>query len=368
MAKKTKTPTAAFTPGIFMQIEPCPARGKWVDSIFDDPDYYFEEKLDGDRRIGQFVDGEVRLTGRRISDVDGLYVEKSDRVPHISKSVAPDSLTVLADDNYRGDVDRMLEGRVNKLDGTILDGECVISEQQIRDIVASGVTVGGLSKFCTSIMGSLCGDAVRKQLERGFMRWIVFDCLAYKGKDIRALPQVERRAYAIQAVREWGNPFVTMADSTVDGKREFLAAILAKPFGEGIVAKRRNATYGEKKLWVKNKVVENYDCVIMGYDDPEQFSEKTTGETSVTKFYANKWIGAVRIGQYVDGKLTQFGTISGMDEEIRIMLSGPSGLKHVGRVVQVESNGREPTGAFRHPRWDGWRDDKNAEDCIYGEC
>jgi ATP-dependent DNA ligase len=292
-------------------------------------------------------------------------VEKTANVPHITLSALVKSLKVTSDDSYDAETDINLLNRLRKLEGTILDGECLISQQQIDAIVAAGETTGGLSKFCTSIMGSLPGEAVQKQLERGFMRWVIFDCLAYKGKDLRAMPQMERRMYAAKAVEEWGNPYVSMAPMASQNKRAFLQEILARPFGEGIIAKHIAATYGDKKRWIKNKLLENHDCVIMGYEAPKKESEKTDGTVSVTKFHANGWIGAVVIGQYLDGKLTPMGTISGMDESIRIMLSGPKGKAHIGRVVEIECNGREPTLAFRHPRFNGFRDDKQATDCVY---
>jgi len=364
-AKKKPQLSSIFTPGTFMQIQPCPARGKWDDSIFDDPNFYFEEKVDGDRRVGQVVERAFRLTGRTVSELDGLFVEKTDRVPHITMGYDPETLHANDEVSWSGSIDKALAKRMALLDGTILDGECVISQQQIDAIVASGERVGGLSKKCTSIMGSRPGAAVAKQMELGWMRWVIFDCLAYKGKDIRGLKQLERREYAIKAVAELGNPYITMAPAAFGkDKRKFLADIMAKPFGEGIIAKRVDALYGQEKLWVKNKLTENHDCVIMGFDPPEEFSRKTSGIVSVTKLFQNGWIGAVQIGQYLDGKLTQMGTISGMDEPLRIDLThNPD--KYLGKVVQIECNGREPTLAFRHPRWDGLRDDKRPEECIY---
>jgi hypothetical protein len=42
-----------------------------------------------------------------------------------------------------------------------------------------------------------------------------------------------------------------------------------------------------------------------------------------------------------------------------------SAKKSVGKVFRIKHNGREPTGAFRHPRFDCWRLDKDPHDCIW---
>lgn len=353
---------------IFQQIEPCPARGKWLDSYFDDSNWFFEEKLDGDRRIGQFIDGVVRFTGRNISKKDGLFVEKTDNVPHITHSALETSISPLGDEDWSGRIDQNLLARVKGLEGTVLDGECLVAQEFVDALVAAGGDIGGLSKHTTSIMGSKPGKAVRYQMERGFMRWVVFDCLYYKGKDIRALPQVERRTYAVAAVAEWDNPHVSVAKA-VNGpadKRAFLDAILARPDGEGVIAKHINATYGQKNLWAKRKLEMNADVIIIGYEDAKEESEKVTGVVSKTKYHLNGWIGAVRFGQYRDGKLWYCGKMSGMDESRRIEFS-QNGDKYLGRVVEIRANGREPTGKFRHPRFKQFRDDKAAEQCVYDE-
>lgn len=365
----------------FQQIHPCCARGTFRDEMFTDPRYIFEEKLDGDRRVGQFMDdGLVRFTGRRVSDVDGLLVEKTDNVPHITRSIDPGSVACttkrkkdpknpdLKDQkgiDYIAAIDEALLKRAKALAGTVLDGECLVAQEFIDGLVAQGIVSGGLSKYCTSIMGSDPADAVYKQTIRGWQRWIVFDCLFYKGQDVRMFSKKERQAFAEMAVAEWGNPYVTVAPSSNGDKRKFLADILARPFGEGIIAKPLDAAYGTEKDWCKLKFEMTADCFVMGYEAPEKESKKTSGVVSVTKYHLNGWIGAIIIGQYRDGKPWQCGTISGIDEGLRAELS-TNGDTYLNRVVKVTANGREPdSGKFRHPRFEEWRDDKSAKQCVY---
>jgi hypothetical protein len=393
----------------FMQLMPPGARGNFDTKLYADPNWYAEEKLDGDRRIAQFcpppeVEGDegafhdtahVRFTGRKISEINGLLVEKTDRLPHLSGFQ-----TVLAPDVQRAaPVD---------LIGTVLDGEIIVDKP------------GARSKDVTSIIGSPAADsmkgkklhpgAITKQRERGWLVYVVFDIPFYKGEDLRKLPLVRRRRFLRQAIEEWGNPYVRIVpNSTLLGvkpERMVLDIWAREQPGEGIILKDLNSEYGDEKAWVKVKREFTSDVIITGYDDPEPVTEKietyvdTDGikrkrvlEVSKSRLAANGWIGAVRFGQYKevapgvvtnyfidkaqqvpkymhkDGKayvLTDCGACSGMDDKLRAEISANK-EGFLGRVVEILANEREDTGKFRHPRWVQFRDNKNASDCIWGQ-
>jgi ATP-dependent DNA ligase len=140
----------------FMQIKPQKARGKFLESFWTDPAWSAENKEDGDRRISQFCSAGlwgVRFTGTRES-VDGTgYVEKSVNLPHLCKM------------------------KFDNLTGTVLDGEIVAPWAENLP--------GGSSKHVTAIMGSSPERAVALQRERGWLEYRVFDCLWFKGEDLR---------------------------------------------------------------------------------------------------------------------------------------------------------------------------------------
>ena len=110
------------------------------------------------------------------------------------------------------------------------------------------------------------------------------------------------------------------------------------------------------------------DVVIIGYDPPEQLSKKKgSEELSITKYAKLGWIGAVRFGQYRNGKLEHCGSMSGMTDAMRKEFS-EHGEKYVGTVCSVLANEREEdTGKFRHPRWCGFRKDKKPTECIWDQ-
>jgi ATP dependent DNA ligase domain len=189
----------------FKQIEPQPARGKLVESMWDDPQWIAEEKYDGDRRIAQFCGGRVRFTGRRKSVKDGLFVEKTDNVPHLSSQ----SHGKRCESFHTGSGGVLPTKPPATLEGTVLDGEMIFN----------GTVEGGASKLVTSIMGSLPDEAIAKQIERGWLRYVVFDCLYWKGESIMDRPLEERQRYAACAVRTWDNRFVACTAGNVPKMR-----------------------------------------------------------------------------------------------------------------------------------------------------
>jgi bifunctional non-homologous end joining protein LigD len=341
----------------FQQIEPQPARGKFHEGLWTDPNWIAEEKYDGDRRVAQFCGNVVRFTGRRISVKDGLFVEKTENVPHLSATVHR---------SYPKQIP--MWGVPGALDGTVLDGEMVF-------LCASDLPKeeGGRSKYVTSIMGSLPEEAVRKQIERGWLRYVVFDCLRYKGKEITPLPYRNRRECAETAVKEWGNPFAELAITANGDKHLFYDTIVQEHGGEGVILKRLDAMYGDKSGWVKVKKTATADCVIMGFVPAKEMSKKKgEDQATLTKYAKAGLIGAVQVGQYRPARkdepragyvLEEVATISGMDDALRADFTVAPG-SFIGKVVKIEHNGREPTGRFRHPRFDGFRNDKRAKDCV----
>jgi bifunctional non-homologous end joining protein LigD len=225
-------------------------------------------------------------------------------------------------------------------------------------------------------MGSLPEEAVRKQIERGWLKYVVFDCLFYKGKDLRGFKFSERQEYVEQVVEaEWKSPFAVVSENNLDlnmAPREFLAHVLARG-GEGVILKHLASVYGDKTGWVKVKKQATADVVIMGFNGAKETSKKKGDATeTITKYAKAGLIGAIQCGQYyhIDGDndrhVMEVATVSGMDDALRAEFTKHP-RKYIGKVIEIEHNGREPTGRFRHPRFNRFRDDKAAKDCVYRE-
>lgn len=311
----------------FKQIKPQKARGKFLESMWTDPAWSAEKKYDGDRRIAQFCGVWVRLTGTRES-VDGTgFVEKSHNLPHL----------------------QIYEGVLNRLDGTVLDGEIVAPFA--KDLP------GGESKYVTAIMGSLPERAIALQKQHGWLEYRVFDCLWYKGEDVRSKILVLRRGFAGAAMMLWGNKYAKVVPSFSNASTKSHIWESAK---EGLVFKHEDHLYGNERLWVKRKKEGTADVVVEGFKPGKG---KNAGK-----------VGAIYIGQYRKMSLQpgarnvvglwRCGSVRGFSDALMNDATAHP-KKYLGRVMRIRHNGREPTGAFRHPRFDSWRDDKSAKDCVY---
>jgi ATP-dependent DNA ligase len=366
-------------PWSFKQIKPQKARGTLREEMWKSPAWVGEIKEDGDRRLGQICNGILRLTGCKLG-VGGTFVEKTQNVPHISGSYfvngvgSPAPVSELLGPKGENIV---VVPPPKTLDGTVLDGEMVISKKTYERLVKSDP--GGLSKYVTSIMGSAPDEALRKQFDQGFLVYVVFDCLYYRGADVRDYKRAERFKIARQVVeREWQNPYVHMIEQSMDKRALFARS------REGIILKHEDHTYGEHSLWVKVKKEWTADVVITGFKAAKKESKKVNGEVSATKYAKAGMIGAIRCGQFfveydekgrvskVDLKpgaiaytgAVEVATISGIDDALRAdMTKHPK--KYIGRVVEIEHNGREKSGRFRHPRFKRFRDDKEPRECVY---
>lgn len=305
----------------FMQIKSQKARGVLKESMWTDPEWVCEEKFDGDRRIAQFMlGGLVRFTGTRES-VDGSgFVEKTENLSHLQ---CPKGWAVLT--------------------GTVLDGEIVAPFA--KDLP------GGKSKYVTAIMGSKPERAVQLQKQHGWLEYMVFDCLFYKGEDVRDQPLAKRRALASAAVQHWENKYAQIVVQTPNVKRPFFDQIV-RSGGEGVILKHRSHTYGNEKLWVKVKGEWTADVVIMGF------------EPGAGKYKGS--VGAIIFGQYRNGELVRCGTCRGFTDSLMDNFTKRP-KAYIGKVVEIAHNGREPTGAFRHPRFKRFRLDKSASDCVHRE-
>lgn len=312
-----------------IQIEPQVARGKFDESLWDDPNYIAEEKLDGERFKMHIFRESNRFDSRCLSKKTGLFTDKTGNVMHLA--------------NYK----------VPELAGTVFDGE---------------MKMGVDSMSTSTVMGCLPEEAVKRQAESGvWVDYYIFDVIFYKGDDVRDLPYHVRKEIVY---KEWHNYLKTnnhfkLPLCTIKDKKKFCEDIFTKG-GEGVILKNVRAPYTDKKAWVKVKAQATFDVVVMGYEEatPETI-KKGDDKATISRLAAQGWIGAVVFGQYVDGKLKKFGQCSGMPDDIRADYSLNKKAR-LGTVITIEAQSRIPkTGYFRHPRFKCIRPDKRAEQCVY---
>jgi len=314
-----------------------------TDALFNNDEWVAEEKLDGSRYTIHLSATINRVFSKNISKKNGLPVEKTENIPHISHTI--------------------LEG----YDGTIIDGEVTAPGKDFRNALR--------------IMGSSPEKALKVQIELGKAEFHSFDCLFYKGKDVRMETYTKRRALTedvMKAFNSAGILQVKLTDQFVGPQKKIACEAIWARGGEGIILKYIHGTYIEgepgrsSRQWVKVKGEITDDVVIMGFAPPTEWYAKP-GEAGAdgvvhptgkhTKFHERGWIGAIEFGKYKNGTLTYIGQCSGMDEETRKEFSVHK-QKYIGQVIEIKAQFRFNGGAYRHGNFVRLRPDKSPIQCV----
>jgi bifunctional non-homologous end joining protein LigD len=302
-----------------MDIQPMLAsslKAEELNKAWGHPNLLCEEKLDGSRYIFQLdKQGVPKLTSRRTSVKTGKLVEKTQN----------------------------------------LMGYITFGSYELRNSVVDGEICGGnCFENTVSVMGSTPENA-QELLKNGMgIKYYAFDILYYKGKDLRGRPLTTRKAYLRQFINELPDHIKknwVYLEPVENSKKSFDQIV--KNGGEGVILKTLNSAYSEGKRnkdWIKVKKFSTYEGVIIGY-------HPGTGKYE-------SLFGALLVGQYIDGKLTEVARVSGMTDLQRTQIWTHK-QKFLGTVIEFKA--QEPTKAkrYRHPEFLRFRNDKDAKDCTF---
>jgi ATP-dependent DNA ligase len=354
------------------KLYPQRAKGVEPDKIpWDNEDYEFQVKEDGDRRLLYFTKDKVYNTSRSKGADTGLPVDKTDNVPHIRDLNIP------------------------YLEGTIIDCEFIHNR--------------GFQDGVRKIMGCLPEKAIQRQEEWGLIEVYVFDIISYKGTFLHESSLKHRLSKLEEVYNTYFKDiaFFHMVKFVHGTKEEKMAKFneIVASGGEGFVAKNIYSTYRLstekclsplKNAWIKVKREFNGDFVIMGFDEPTEeytgdhldmhaYWQDETGEKmmlrgmdeaihythhngiptrAITEFYYKNWIGAIRFGEHENGILVERGSVTGITKQLRAELSS-NPEKYIGKVIEIDAMQRTKDKALRQPVFKGFRSDKLPEDCIY---
>jgi ATP-dependent DNA ligase len=229
--------------------------------------------------------------------------------------------------------------------GTVLDGEVV-------DF--TGKANGGDWSRVQSVLGADNRTSTTAT-------YVVFDCLALMGEDVRLHPLVQRRAFLAEMLGDTGGyspdfEHIHLIDQ-VPYNADTVAALIDNGW-EGAIVKDPAATYASGKRghgWIKVKATETEDVVVMGATDG---NGKYGG-----------MIGALVFGQYARTtagvELVVCGQCSGMTDAERLHFTRLAGEgQMIGTVIEIQHMGRMPSGGLRHPQYLRLRTDKLAAECV----
>jgi bifunctional non-homologous end joining protein LigD len=199
-----------------------------TDKSFDNPDWLFEIKWDGYRAVAFIEGGRVRLVSRNQNELTAQFSELSSLPKYV------------------------------KAERAILDGEIVALDEQ------------GRPSF--SLMQQRTGfQPGKRRLPRRAgvpIIYYAFDLLYLDGFDLRRVALEQRKQLLQERIR--AGDLVHFSDHFAEKGLDLFEA--AKQRGlEGIVAKKRNSWYEEKRSrdWLKIKITQRQECVIGGFTDPE---------------------------------------------------------------------------------------------------
>lgn len=284
---------------------------------FHKPGWIYEEKYDGYRILAYKEGQKVTLLSRNAKDRTGTFSS-------IARAVAALHQRTL-----------------------LLDGEAVAFDRK------------GVSRF--QLLQNLGAEA----------RYAVFDCLYKDGVDLRREPLSSRRA-AVEQLIGTGDRKRTLFTSAILAPNGLKAFAIAKRRGlEGIVAKNASAPYteGRSKEWLKVKVHQEDEFIIVGYTAPKG---------------SRKYFGALLLGAYDRGNLRYIGKVgTGFNQQWLARLyrtfqtlvdkspaiADPPRAKNVvylapKLVAQIAFEEWTADRKLRQPVFLGLRDDKDAKEVV----
>jgi len=200
--------------------------------------------------------------------------------------------------------------------------------------------------------------------------YVIFDLLYAAGHDLRKATLDERKA-ALQRLLRPRAPHVMLSKHVVGSGRKLFAFAKRRSL-EGIIAKRRDSPYVERRsrLWLKIKTHLEQETVIAGWTDPRGAREK---------------FGALVLGVYQKEKLIYVGHVgTGFDRELLDLLmkkmkplltsrcpfavrppsNAPVHWVRPTLVAEVKFGEWTDEGIMRQPVFIGLRQDKNAKDVV----
>jgi ATP-dependent DNA ligase len=223
--------------------------------------------------------------------------------------------------------------------GTWLDGEAV----------AFGITDDGrVAHDHGAVAQALGGNGNPRRAEA--LTFVVFDLLYHGGIDARGQTLRDRRSL-LEIVFGRERFEKVILSPQMEATEENHAAHLAAGF-EGSVVKRLDSRYASGRRgfgWYKLKSRDTAEGVVMGFKNG---SGSRAGKA-----------GTYILGQHdAEGRLVQVAKCKILDAEVAAIEADPEAL--LGEVVEFGYLTRMPSGAYRHPYFIRFRDDKPAREVV----
>jgi bifunctional non-homologous end joining protein LigD len=201
------------------------------------------------------------------------------------------------------------------------------------------------------------------------LAFYAFDLLVDRGKDIRKLPNIERKA-RLAALLEAISPPIIYGDHIVGRGQEMFDAV-CKAGGEGVISKKANATYSGTRTrnWLKIKCIQRQEFVIVGWSE----SDKRRGFRSLLLAAKDgrklTYVGKVGTGfnaRLIEDLMGRMEPIAVDKAPVEVPRADRKGAHWIKPKLVAEINFAEFTdeGILRHPSFVGLREDKPASKVV----
>jgi bifunctional non-homologous end joining protein LigD len=201
------------------------------------------------------------------------------------------------------------------------------------------------------------------------LAFYAFDLLIDRGKDIRKLPNIERKEQ-LRALLDGIHPPILYGDHIV-GRGEEMFEAVCKQGGEGIISKKASAAYSGTRTrnWLKIKCIQRQEFVVVGWSE----SDKRRGFRSLLLAARDgrklSYVGKVGTGfnaQLIEDLMERMEPLAVAKAPVEVPRPDRKGAHWIEPKLVAEINFAEFTdeGILRHPSFVGLREDKAARDVV----
>jgi bifunctional non-homologous end joining protein LigD len=196
-----------------------------------------------------------------------------------------------------------------------------------------------------------------------------FDLLVDRGRDIKKLPNLERKA-RLAALLEGTPPPILYGDHVV-GRGEEMFHAVCEQHGEGIISKKADAPYKgvRTRNWLKIKCIRRQEFVIVGWSESDKrrgFRSLLLGLKERGKLaYAGK-VGTGFNGALIEELMERMAPLETEKAPLEVPRADRKGAHWLKPKLVAEIAFAEFTddGILRHPSFVGMREDKPAKDVV----
>ena len=201
------------------------------------------------------------------------------------------------------------------------------------------------------------------------LAFYAFDLLIDRGKDIRKLPNIERKA-RLAALLEGVRPPLLYGDHVVGRGEEMFEAVCAQG-GEGVISKKASATYSGTRTrnWLKIKCIQRQEFVIIGWSESDKrrgFRSLLLAAKAGRKLtYAGK-VGTGFNDQLIEELMERMEPLAVDKAAVEVPRPERKGAHWLKPKLVAEIAFAQFTddGILRHPSFIGLREDKPAKDVV----